>query len=147
MYVFSGGIDLSRKDAHLFLGRFEGSRAYRAPEKLIGSIKGSCHRLAALIQFESGARVSEVNHLGERDLKGVLKDAVTGKDVGCLRIEKGKGGKSREVYVRPDTYRMVEKEIRKGNGRFEFDKDRYRLGLKEAAEKSGQTYNGSHGLR
>lgn len=56
------------------------------------------------------------------------------------------GGEEREIGVSPATYARLEKAIGDGK-RFEFDKDAYRAGLKEAAVKTGQEYEGSHGLR
>ena len=45
-----------------------------------------------------------------------------------------------------ETYTRLELVIADGT-RFEFDKDAYRADLKEAAAKTGQDYEGSHGLR
>ncbi|WP_306547277.1 hypothetical protein [Desulfobulbus sp.] len=58
----------------------------------------------------------------------------------------GKGGKVREVGVKPDTYARLEKVVANGQ-RFELSGDAYRRELKDAAMATGQEYQGSHGLR
>ena len=143
-YNFSEGI-VEARAAGSGLERFEGTRAYSNPEQLVEAVRGDGFRLAAAIQQESGARVSEVNHLTESKLKGFQPDPQTGEVKGWIRIE-GKGGKPRELGINPDTYAKLEKAVEKGQ-RFEFNGNAYRHELKAAAEATGQKYQGSHGLR
>ena len=70
---------------------------------------------------------------------------ITGELKGYIEIE-GKGGKENEIALNVETYYRLENHIR-DNGEFKIDKDAYRSDLKEAAEKTEQDYNGSHGLR
>ena len=78
-------------------------------------------------------------------LHGLRDDRHTGELKGWIEVE-GKGGKEREIGVSPETYARLERVV-SGGQRFEFDKNAYRVDLKEAAAKTGQDYEGSHGLR
>lgn len=142
-YTFSPDIKAAR-DEGKNLERFEGSRAYASPNNLVQAVQGERHNLAASIQREGGARISEANHLTKESLRGIRADSQTGQTKGWVHVT-GKGGKEREIGVSPGTYARIEKAVE--NGRFEFDKDAYRNELKSAAEKTGQDYEGSHGLR
>lgn len=145
-YAFSQNIKNARSDAHTMLWRFKGSRAYKAPERLVAAVKNPDHRLVARMQYESGARVSECNHLKKDNLRGFVKDPVTKEKKGVVYVIKAKGGLNGEKYVSPATYQKLESAIQAG-GRFEFNKNMYRNSLRTAAEATGQRYNGSHGLR
>ncbi len=143
-YAFSGEIQGAR-DVAVNLERFDGSRAYAAPDRLVSAVEGEQHNLAALIQREGGSRISEANHITADQLRGLRKDPHTGELKGWFEVE-GKGGKVREIGVSPATYVRLEVAV-KGGVRFEFDKNAYRAHLKGAAAKTGQKYEGSHGLR
>ena len=128
-------------------GRSEVSRAYAAPDRLVASVQGERHALAAALQREGGARVKEVSHVGKEQLQGVWNDRHTGEARGWIEVQ-GKGGKERLIGVSQETYQRLASEIAKAdNGRFTIDGDRYRADLKQAAAASGQDYEGSHGLR
>ena len=126
--------------------RTEVSRAYRDPDRLVAAVQGEPHILAAAMQRESGARVKEVSLIKHEQLRGLRTDRVTGQLKGCVEVQ-GKGGKMREVAMRPETYQRLEAFIAAHNGRFEIDGDRYRADLKQAAGVTRQRYEGSHGLR
>jgi hypothetical protein len=143
-YAFSTEIQTAR-DAAVNLERFEGSRAYSDPDRLVAAVEREPHSLAAVLQREGGARISEINHVAMAQLRGVREDPRTGELKGWVEVQ-GKGGKVREIGVSPETYSRLEKVV-SGGQRFEFDKDTYRADLKEAAAKTGQDYEGSHGLR
>ncbi len=142
-YDFSADLKMVRQEAK-DLARFEGSRAYVAPELLVSAVHGEQYNLAASMQREGGARVSEVNHLTKDHLRGLQPDSQTGAAKGWAYI-KGKGGKKRDIGFSGETYARLEKAVE--IGRFEFDKNAYRQELKAAAERTGQKYEGSHGLR
>lgn len=145
-YSFSQEIKTARASASK-LGKFEGSRAYGNPNRLVQAVAPGPHQLIAAAQRESGARINELNHLREKQLRGVWKDLQTGIERGWIEVA-GKGGKVREIGVSPVTYQKIAVEISKATkGRLEFDGDRYRQVLKQASERSGQAYEGSHGLR
>lgn len=142
-YAFSADIQTTR-DMAKNLERFEASRAYAMPDKLVQAVRGKRYALAAAIQREGGARINEANHLTNESLRGLKPDRLTGQLKGWIHVQ-GKGGKEREIGVTPGTYACLESVV--GNCRFEFDKDEYRHALKLAAQKTGQSYEGSHGLR
>ena len=143
-YAFSGNIQGAR-DVAVNLERFEGSRAYADPDRLVAAVEKESYNLAAALQREGGARISEINHVTQEQLQGVREDPRTGELKGWVEVE-GKGGKEREIGVSPETYARLDAVIG-GGQRFEFDKDAYRTDLKAAAAKTGQEYEGSHGLR
>lgn len=143
-YGFSGPIQGAR-DVAVNLERFEGSRAYAAPDRLVAAVEPGPQHLAASIQREGGCRISEANHVTQDQLRGLREDSRTGEVKGWFEVE-GKGGKEREIGVSPGTYARLAAVVA-GGARFEFDKNDYRAALKEAAAKTGQDYEGSHGLR
>ena len=142
-YEFSTSIQAARAMAK-GLERFEGSRAYANPDRLVQTIDSKHFQLAAAIQRESGARISEANHINKEQLRGIRRDIYSGKEKGWIHVE-GKGGKKREIAVSLTTYARLQHILSKD--RFEFDKDAYRKTLEKAAELTGQSYEGSHGLR
>ena len=143
-YGFSAWVQGARNVA-VNLERFEGSRAYASPDRLVAKAASERHNLAASLQREGGCRISEVNHITREQLQGLREDLRSGEMKGWVEVE-GKGGKEREIGVSPETYARLVEAVADG-ARFEFDKDAYRADLKEAAAKSGQEYEGSHGLR
>jgi integrase len=144
-YNFSEYISNTRSDAHNILERFDGSRAYDAPQSLINNIQNEKHKLAALMQYESGARINEISLIKHDQLNGSQPDNITGEMKGYIEIE-GKGGKENTIALNLDTYQKLENYIQ-NDGEFRIDKDDYRDNLKEVSEKTEQDYNGSHGLR
>jgi integrase len=147
-YFFSDSIKITRDDAHVMLERFDGSRAYDSPGELISNISDKTHQIIARMQYESGARISECTYLNETNLRGITHDLVTGKEKGCIYVEKAKGGINGEKFMSKETYLAFEKKINEApGGIFKFKMKEYREGLKNAAGKSKQQYTGSHGLR
>lgn len=133
--------------AHEIGGRSDVSRAYSAPDRLVQTVDKESFRLAAALQREGGARVSEINHVTKDQLRGVWNDKHSEVPKGWIHVE-GKGGKERLVGVSPETYQRLAVEVaRSDNERFQFDMDRYRESLKAAAADTRQNYEGSHGLR
>jgi integrase len=114
-------------------------RAYSAPEKLISKIEKADYKLAAELQFHGGARINEISKIKPEQLKGI--NGTQGK-----MTVAGKGGKVRNLSISEKTYKELELHIEK-NGLYQIDKNSYRRELKNAAERSGQEYTGSHGLR
>ena len=127
-------------------GRNHESRAYSEPAKLVENLSGQ-HRLVAQLQVESGGRIKEVSYINEVQLKGLQADQITGVLRGRIEID-GKGGKVRELSVDPATYAELKVAVAAGGGVLKFDDYKaYLDDLKNAAEKTGQGYSGSHGLR
>lgn len=144
-YTFEDAIATVRTEAHQTLARFDASRAYADPDRLVNKVQGPEHHLAAAIQRESGCRVHEANRIRFDQLRGLQKDPRTGQVRGWVEV-KGKGGKVREIGMSPPTYARLKTALATGRG-FEFDPKAYRRSLAAAAKASGQRYEGSHGLR
>ncbi|MEW5773223.1 MAG: site-specific integrase [Thermodesulfobacteriota bacterium] len=133
------------------------ARAYRDPEALVRNVQGEKPEkfaLAARIQHEGGARISEVSRIRENDLRGLLQHPTRGVQ-GAFNVE-GKGGKFRLIYISEGTYKLLESAIRAAGGEWGLQRHRnrdlcehraYGRALKEAAQHTGQHYSGSHGLR
>jgi len=144
-YSFGNEIAFVRTEANKTLERFEGSRAYADPKGLVESVRGGTYHLVAAIQRESGCRVKEANHIKASQLRGLREDTRTGQTKGWIEL-KGKGGKVRQIGVSPTSYAHLRMEV-SGGRRLQFSASGYRAELRKAAEKSGQKYEGSHGLR
>jgi integrase len=122
------------------------ARAYSAPQAIAANVQER-HQLAAQLQHNGGARVKEISLIKESQLREIKMDEKTGQMRGHIAI-KGKGGKGRELKVSPAIYHRLEKEIQKGGGVYKIESySAYIKDIEKAAGKSGQTYNGSHGLR
>ena len=143
-YDLTSGLGDVRKEANAELRRFDDSRAYPAPEKLIQALDNQTHRLAASIQLE-GARISEAALIRPSQLRGITTEPVTGREVGAYHV-KSKGGHQRTIFLSPQTYRELVSHIRE-SGEFTINKNSYRDELRQAAAISQQPYSGSHGLR
>jgi len=119
------------------LQRFEGARAYDRPNALITQLTPA-HQIAAKIQYEGGARVREAARIRADQLVGNGKIHID--SVGA------KGGKARDIRVSAETYRHLQNHISQ-HGTFKINYNQYRHDLRQAAEKTDQAYQGSHGLR
>ncbi|MFA5180591.1 MAG: hypothetical protein WC405_04675 [Syntrophales bacterium] len=119
-------------------------RAYQAPQKLLSAISRENHHIAASVQYEGGARIHETSLIKVDQLAGYDQDSITGERVGRIDIV-GKGGKERTISVSSITYKKLLNAIERA-GEFKLSKGYYRS-LRNAAEHTGQGYNGSHGLR
>ena len=147
-YRFTPNIESVRETAReLKLGKFEGNRAYESPKLLIDNLRYEAHQLAARIQYEGGARISEANHIRQDQLKGLHKDPYSGRVKGHFEVQ-GKGGKIREIRVSLQTYKGLKEAIEQ-KGSFVFNERTYRDHLEKSAKAIGQDHEdkGSHGLR
>jgi len=116
------------------------SRAYEDPKKLIENIKDNTFKTIAEAQLAGGFRITELNHMSLQNFK----------DNNIFLVISGKGGKDREIELPADIYKALLELASKpstNNGKFAFNMNEYRLELKAAAERSGQEYTGTHGLR
>ena len=147
-FSFTPNIESVRETAReIKLDRFQLNRAYESPKLLIDNLKHEAHQLAARIQFEGGARISEANHLGKDQLKGLFKDFYSGQMKGRFEVQ-GKGGKIRDIQVSERTYNDL-KEVIDQKGSFDFNDRTYRNDLEKTARSIGEDpkNKGSHGLR
>jgi len=132
-------ISESRQMAKEMLERTTQSRAYSDPQSLINNIKDNTFKVIAQAQLAGGFRISELNHMSLANFK----------NGGVFEVIQGKGGLNREIQLPQNIYdKLLElaKQPNLGN-KFAFNMNEYRLELKAAAERSGQNYSGSHGLR
>jgi integrase len=120
-------------------------RGFEKPQIVVDNITNTEHRFCAQIQSESGCRIHEISQIRDNQLKGLGKDPYNGKEVGVVTIV-GKGGKQREVYLKPDTYNKLAENI-KNSGIFKVGKSAYTNSVKEAANSVGQKYSGTHDFR
>jgi len=102
------------------------------------------HILVSKIQMEAGIRVYEACLIKSSQLKGIGKDPYSSKEAGVLLI-KGKGGKMREVYLSPSTYKELEKRVE--DKELKVGITSYTKAIKHAAYRSGQSYTGTHDFR
>jgi hypothetical protein len=144
-YDFRSVVHELRPEARSELPRFEGTRNYDSPESLTEAVPDPSHQLAARIQHESGLRIAGACSISASQLKGLGRDVHTGKLVGLVDYI-GKGGKPGTAQLAPETYQRLADHIR-AHGQFKVSADGYRASLKAAADRTGQDYNGSHGLR
>ena len=129
-YSFIPNIEAVRETAReIKLDRFEGNRAYESPKLLIENLKYEAHQLAARIQFEGGARISEANHIEKDQLKGLFKDPYSGQMKGLFEVQ-GKGGKIRDIQVSLETYKALKETIDQ-KGSFDFNDRTYRNDLEK----------------
>lgn len=150
------------------------ARNYEDPKALIKAIADEKYQLAASMQYEGGARLEAVeridrymsiktsrlidNHLEgivyERinedfakvpQLQGIKRDPYDNHEKGqLLTVEKG--GKPGLVQLSIHIYENLQMFLER-DGVFEITAATYRKALMNAAQKTKQTYNGSHGLR
>jgi hypothetical protein len=122
------------------LERNDGSRAHDNPQALISKIRDDRYNLIARVQHEGGTRLNEVL-IKTQDLRGMRPDQVTGGVKGWIEVQ-GKGGKIREIGVRPETYKAVEQRVKSNGGSWgiggDSDRQDYREALKEASKASGR---------
>jgi len=126
-------VDHAKKNQHI-------NRAYINPLKIISNLKNVDHMIVASVQLEAGVRVGEALKFKPEQLLGNNQIEV--------RI---KGGNRLIVQVDSLTYQEVQTRVNNAikRGKIghkilykDFHKD-----LKQAVEKSGEKWNGTHGIR
>lgn len=141
-YDWSAEIQEAKIEAKEVLDSIVETRAYEDPEGLIKAISYPSYHVVASAQYSIGARISELDH--------VRQEQFLGDDQ--FKIIKGKGGKDRVVEFRHGNVyeqymQMVINNLNPHYDKFTFNRNQYRMALKAAADKTGQAYTGSHGLR
>jgi len=148
-YDFRSAIENVRRKAAATLDRSREYRAYIDPRGLIENISNDKYRLAASIQYESGASLHEVSKIDSDQLCGRKTDPYTGEAIGLIRLDPAdtKGGeRGRTISVAQDTYDHLETYIAREKIFRIPDGNSYRNALKQAAKRSSQDYTGSGGL-
>ena len=110
----------------------ETTRAYKNLDKI--TLKSEKTQISFLLQRDYGLRLKEATHI---NLDRQLKDNIL--------FAQGKGGKITEKHLDRDLVQKIEKTAQ--NGIFEVKKDSYTKELKSEIEKTGQIFNGTHGIR
>lgn len=115
------------------------NRAYLDPKAMIRSIGDESCQLAGKLQFETGARISEISKLDRRNLN---------ENYGEIILKNTKGGLERIGKLSPETYEKLLKIIEE-KGQFRLNVRQYRLELREAALLCGDDAKGksTHGFR
>jgi integrase len=111
----------------------ETTRAYKNLDKI--TLKSEKAQIAFLLQRDYGLRLKEAIHI---NLSRQLKDNTT-------LLAQGKGGKITEKHLDRDLVQKVKENAK--NGIFEVKRDNYIKELKSEIEKTGQIFNGTHGIR
>lgn len=128
----------ARSQAQEVLERSQVTRAYEDPKALIQAIDNKTFKTIAQAQLEGGFRISELNHMSQ---KNFLEN-------NTYLVISGKGGLDRQVPLPQDIYNSLKELLNtSSNQKFIFDMDSYRNTLKDSAIKTNQDYTGSHGLR
>jgi len=151
------------------------TRAYENPKALIDAMEDPSFKLAAQIQYESGARLEGVKRIDQytpiktrkladntlediieytridehyskvTQLQGTEFDVLEGTQKGRI-FDIEKGGKPGILLVSVNTYQLLKAYLLK-HETFLIVPDKYREALKEAAKITQQKYHGTHGLR
>jgi len=120
---------------------------YIDPLGVISHIPNQRSRLVARIQFEGGARLREAVLIKQSQMLGFDMDPVTKKQKGKVHLSDTKGGKPRDIYLAPDTFRSLQEEINKELSRFSIKQKTYAAHIAEAAKMTGESNCGTHDFR
>jgi len=136
-------LDDARDAGLLYQGYHD--RAYADPEAIIKHLSSSIHQHVARIQLFGGARMEGIGLIKPSQLKGVMEDPVTGKQVYCLET-KEKGGKSGDVYLRQEEYDFLERHLPSLKS-IKIDQEAYARDIRSTCHLLGIRSEGSHGFR
>jgi integrase len=145
-YNFREAIESTREIAKETLDRDIKDRGFENPKEVISNLSRPESKIAANIQYEGGARVSEATYIRENQLKGIMTDKVTGQEVGQLRLTNTKGGKERNIFVSKETYSKLETYI-KEHGEFKISRNTYSHDVNAAAKAAGERVTDTHSFR
>jgi integrase len=108
------------------------SRAYKGLDKI--ELQNEKAQIAFEIQRDYGLRAKEATHINLKNL-----------DENNILTYKQKGGMESQKEISKELADKIREHAE--NGKFNIPYTTYRDNLKEAIEKSGQEYNGTHGIR
>jgi len=117
--------------------------AYENPQALVENLSSPTHQLVATLQYEGGFRIHEVAGIRESSFKS-WTDSWGQEHFGVM--VKGKGGYERTVEIPFDTWLSAKEHVEEF-GKIDFSYKEYLNDLRESAWQTGQSYEGSHGLR
>jgi integrase len=121
------------------------NRAYNNPEALINALQNPLHQLAAMIQYEGGARIEGVALIKRDQLLGTKLDSITNLQKGII-FTKEKGGKEGEVLVSIETYNELKGYLSQ-NPLFKINRQTYYEDIKQSSKRCKESSEASHGLR
>ncbi len=114
-------------------------RFYSSPGRIVGNLKSPETRLVGRLQYELGLRVAEARHIEPKQIGRTENGTYT------LTVQ-GKGGyKITKELPRELGHHLVHHI--KEHGKLDVRYERYRDELKEAVERTGQEWHGTHGMR
>ena len=116
-----------------------GPREYANPDRIVSNVKSYEARLAARLQKDIGLRASEAIRIRHEQI--MYRDGVPHLMV------RGKGGYELTKPIPADLHKDLHDYLSQHNGQLNISYDRYREELKEAVERSGEQWNGTHGMR
>ncbi|MEI6153703.1 MAG: tyrosine-type recombinase/integrase [Deltaproteobacteria bacterium] len=118
------------------------------PDKVIDAIRGKAYKAAALIQYETGARIS--------DIKKVVDSAISHPSRTFISIMKSKGGRNRilDFSDRMESLNAVlvvigsiQTHLSETNTNWSSFQREYTQEVKRAAKRAGEIYCGTHAFR
>lgn len=121
------------------------NRAYENPMELIYGLSNPLHRLAALIEYEGGARLEGCALIKREQLRGYRRDPITGVVMGVVKTRE-KGGKEGDARILTPTYEWLKEHILE-HATFKIDRQKYAADIRKTCENLEIRVNGSHGLR
>ena len=145
-FNFKEAIESAREVAKETLSRDIKDRGFENAREVINNISRDESKIAASVQYEGGARISEACYIKENQLKGIMTDKVTGQEVGQLRLTNTKGGKERNIFVSKETYSKLETYI-KEHGEFKISRNTYSHDVNAAAKAAGERVTDTHSFR
>lgn len=121
------------------------NRVYQSPKFIIENLDRYEHKLAAKIQLSGGCRYEGIFKIDKKQLKGYLKDKVSGQDIGIVKT-KEKGGKTGDVNLSINIYSELEEYI-KQNQVFSINYQAYAKDIRDTCKRLNISGEGSHGFR
>jgi integrase len=145
-FNFRDTINSVREVAKETLSRDIKDRGFENAREVINNISRPESKIAASVQYEGGARISEACYIKENQLKGYVIDKVTGEEKGVIHLDNTKGGKERDIFVSKDTYQKLEQYINQ-HGEFKLSKNTYSHDVNNAAKAAGEKVHDTHSFR
>jgi len=145
-FNFKEAIESAREVAKETLSRDIKDRGFENAREVINNISRPESKIAANIQYEGGARLSEACFIKESQLKGVTIDKVTGQEVGKIHLDNTKGGKERDIMVSKETYLNLKAYINQ-HGEFRVNKNTYSHDVNNASRQAGERVHDTHSFR
>ena len=145
-FNFKEAIESAREVAKETLSRDIKDRGFENAREVINNISRDESKIAASVQYEGGARISEACYIKENQLKGYVIDKVTGEEKGVIHLDNTKGGKERDIFVSKDTYQKLEQYINQ-HGEFKLSKNTYSHDVNNASRQAGERVHDTHSFR